>query len=114
MDGNRILWICDAAPGVAAWLPRRTDWRVECQPAAAALNALPHDCAAIILDFPMRGWTPSELLGEVKGAAPEVPVLIRDPDATLSDAARLARLGAWQFLTHDEDPTAPIEQAIRE
>ncbi len=114
MDGNRILWICDAPPQAAIDLPRRANWRVECPPPAVALDALPRDCAAIVLDFPIKGWSPSELLREVKRAAPEVPVLIRDPHATPSDAIRLARLGAWQFLSNDEDLAAPIQHAIEE
>jgi DNA-binding NtrC family response regulator len=115
MDGNRILWICAAPPQAAACeLRRRTGWRMDYRPPDLALDAMPGDCAAIVLDFPIDGWSPAELLHRVKGSAPDVPVLIRDPRATLSDAVRLARLGAWQFLSNDEDPTEPIEQAIQE
>jgi DNA-binding NtrC family response regulator len=70
----------------------------------------------VVLEFPILHWNPAELLEEVQRLAPGVPVLVRDPDATLSDAVRMARLGVYQFL--EPDAASPqiehdlIEQAI--
>jgi len=115
MDGHRILWISDSLNQAAArGLPPQIGWHVEYHPPYAALNACPADCAAIVMDFPIEGWTPHGLLHEVKRVAPGVPVLMRDPQATLADAVRLARLGLCQFLAGNADPTESIEQAIQE
>ena len=115
MDDRRILWICATPPRVpaGAWLQRgigRLEWRA----AGVPLDGESGDCAAIVLDFPIDGWTPSRLLEQVKRAAPHVPVLVRDPHVTVSDAVRLARQGAWQVLGAGEDPAAAIEEAIQE
>ena len=46
--------------------------------------------------------------------APGTPVLIRDPQAQLSDAVSLTRLGAYQFLASGPEAWAQIEQVIEE
>jgi DNA-binding NtrC family response regulator len=46
--------------------------------------------------------------------APGTPVLIHDPEASPSDAIRLARLGASQFLSSDGDAVALVDQAREE
>jgi len=114
MQGKRVLWIGDVPHPAAAELGQRAGWCVECRDPAAALDARPADAAAIVLDFPIEGWSPAELLHEIERAAPGVPVLVRDPRATASDAVRMARLGVWQFLMDGEDPAVPIGQAIEE
>jgi DNA-binding NtrC family response regulator len=114
MQGKRILWICDVPHPAAAELAQRPGWHVEYRCAGATLDARNRGVSAIVLDFPMQGWTPSQLLLEMKRAFSGIPVLIRDPHATPSDGIRLARLGVWQFLTDGEDPAAPIAQAIEE
>lgn len=48
------------------------------------------------------------------GVAPGTPVLIRDPQAQLSDAVSLTRLGAYQFLASGPEAWAQIEQVIEE
>ena len=70
------------------------------------------DPQAIVLEFPLAGWTVPALWEQVQHLAPGVPVLVRDPQATLQDAVRMARLGVYQFLTENEDPFGLIEQAI--
>jgi DNA-binding NtrC family response regulator len=115
MEGQRILWICDAPPlSAAEKLGQRSGWTVEYRLPGPALESRSGDPAAIVLNFPLTGWKPAELLDAVRRAIPGVPVLIRDPQATLSDAVRLARLGAWQVLTDSDDPTGLIEQAVEE
>jgi DNA-binding NtrC family response regulator len=45
---------------------------------------------------------------------PGTPVLIHDPNASPSEAIRLARLGACQFLSADSDAVALVDQAREE
>ena len=115
MDDRRILWICASPPRApsGAWLTRGIG-RLECRAAGVALEGGTGEFAAVVLDFPIEGWTPSRLLEQVKREAPQVPVLVRDPHATVSDAVRLARQGAWQVLGAGEDPAEAVEQAIEE
>ena len=68
---------------------------------------------AVVLEFPIAGETPERLLEAARRSAPSLPVLIRDPQATLADAVRLARLGADQFLPPDEPPWTAILEVIR-
>src|ERR1017187_1087791 len=86
------------------WLPPETAFEVLSQ----------KDFGAIVLSFPAIGWTPCELLEAVQRLAPSIPVLIRDPHASVFDAVRLARLGVYQFLASGDEATAQIEQAIEE
>ena len=72
------------------------------------------DCAAIVLDCPVAGWTTAELLEEVQRTSPDAPVLIRDINVSANEAVRLAHLGAYGFLSTDEDPLILLEQAIEE
>jgi DNA-binding NtrC family response regulator len=88
---------------------------IESLPPEMAFSALRQkDFSAIVLNFPAIGWTPCELLEAVQRLSPSIPVLIRDPSASVFDAVRLARLGAYQFLAAGEEATAQIEQAIKE
>src|SRR5437763_16443541 len=72
------------------------------------------DCAAIVLDFPLPGWTAAELLEEAQRTCPGTPVLICDPYISVGDAVRLAHLGAWSFLTAGQDPLVVLHQIIEE
>ncbi len=115
MEGQRILWICDAPPlSAAEKLGQRTGWTVEYRLPGPALESRSNDPAVIVLNFPLTGWNPDELLDAIRRAIPGVPVLIRDPQATLSDAVRLARLGALQVLSGSDDPIGLIEQSVEE
>ena len=88
---------------------------IEWLPPETAFGALHQkDFGAIVLSFPAIGWTPCELLEAVQRLAPSIPVLIRDPRASVFDAVRLARLGVYQFLASGDEATAQIEQAIEE
>ena len=68
----------------------------------------------MVLEFPAAGWTPDELLERAQRLAPGVPALILDPRATLADAARLGRLGAWLFLESGERAASLIAAAMEE
>ena len=88
---------------------------IEWLPPEAAFGVLRKtDFSAIVLSFPAIGWAPSELLEAVQRLAPSIPVLIRDPRASVFDAVRLARLGVYQFLASGVEAAAQIEQAIEE
>jgi len=111
MEAKRVMWIGEPAVWPSDW-PHR-NWNVDCLPPAAAFDRLRGGAYdAIVLDFPMPEWTPDALLEETIRLAPGVPALIRDPLATVSDAVRLARLGAYQFLTTAEQAVSLIEQAM--
>jgi DNA-binding NtrC family response regulator len=111
MEARRVMWIGEPAAWPSDW--PRPDWNVDFLSPAAAFDRLrgaAHD--ALVLDFPISGWTPDALLEETLRLAPAVPALIRDPLATVSDAVRLARLGAYQFLTSAEQAMPLIERAM--
>src|SRR4030095_12952238 len=90
-------------------------WNVQflCPEEALALVA-GTDCSAVVLDSPLPGWKPEDLLEEIQRSAPGTPVMMRDPEATPAQAVRLARLGVQQFLPSVEDPFNSIETVVEE
>jgi two-component system, NtrC family, nitrogen regulation response regulator NtrX len=58
----------------------------------------------MLMDLIMPGATGLEVLAEVREAAPQLPVIMMSGRATLSDAVRATKLGAFHFL---EKPLAP-------
>jgi len=111
METQRVLWI--NAGGAAALNEVTAAWQTAWRPPAAALNELQNRYFdAILLDFPIPQWTPSELLEQVKRLAPDAPVLIRHPEATIHDAVQLAHQGAQQVLSADEDPCVFLDLAL--
>lgn len=118
METTRVLWI-NALAGPAADGPDGPEppatWSTEFRTPDEGLEELRQcEYQAVVLEFPIPNWNPAELLEEVQRLAPGVPVLVRDPDATLSDAVRMARLGVYQFLEPGDAASAQIEQAIIE
>ena len=112
MELKRVLWI-NLGYSAADVLP--CSWKVLCRQPAEALNELKtNDFDAIMLEFPLPHWTPGELLEQVQKLAPETPVLIRDPEATLSDALRLGRQGAFHLLEIGEEAGTRMADAIEE
>jgi DNA-binding NtrC family response regulator len=112
MELKRVLWI-NAGYSAADVLP--SAWQILCQQPAEALDQLKiKDFDAIMLEFPLLHWTPGELLTQVQRLAPGTPVLIRDPEATLSDALRLGRQGAFHLLEIGEDASTRMAEAIEE
>jgi len=116
MEPNRILWIAADWPANPA--PQASPsgfWKIEYRQSHEGLSDLRQvEFDAIVLDFPIPGWSPAELLEQAQRLAPQTPVLIRDPQATLSDAVRLTRLGSRQLLAGGEDPFQPLEEVIQE
>ncbi len=58
----------------------------------------------MLMDLIMPGATGLEILPEMRRAAPQLPVIMMSGRATLSDAVRATKLGAFHFL---EKPLAP-------
>ena len=115
MQDKRLLWIASEPLKAAEWPFLSAAYKVESRSFHEPLQDLSRQgYAAIVLHFPTLGWRPVELLERVRNAAPGVPVLIHDPDASLSDAVRLARLGACQYLSADFEAVTLIEQACEE
>ncbi len=59
---------------------------------------------AVVMDLYMPDATGLEVLPELKKAAPDVPVLMMSGRASLSDAVKATKLGAFHFV---EKPLAP-------
>ena len=116
MEAQKLLWIATDPPQSGEeWstlsMTYESEWLAP-DPAFEILRQ--QDFGAVILRFPVAGWTSCELLEAVQRLAPSVPVLIRDPQASVFDAVRLARLGVYQFLANGDEASAQIEQAIEE
>ena len=110
MAAPRILWInagYSIATGVAA------GWENTCQIPSTALNTLKYrSFDAVILQFPMPHWSPAVLYGQVRRAAPDTPVVVRDPEASVADAVRLARQGVDGMLAGDQHDAEVILEVI--
>jgi two-component system nitrogen regulation response regulator NtrX len=59
---------------------------------------------AMLMDLVMPGGTGLEALPELRAAAPELPIVMMSGRASLSDAVRATKLGAFHFL---EKPLSP-------
>jgi DNA-binding NtrC family response regulator len=115
MASTQVLWI-SAEPALPAdWPHHPAVWNIEIQPADVAMEALTAvEYAAIVLDLPLPGWTAASLLEAIQRTAPGVPVLVRDPKASVGEAVQLAHLGIYQFLTAGELAFGLIAQAIED
>jgi DNA-binding NtrC family response regulator len=115
MASTQVLWI-SAEPALPAdWPHHPAVWNIEIQPADVAMEALTAvEYAAIVLDLPLPSWTAASLLEAIQRTAPGVPVLVRDPKASVGEAVQLAHLGIYQFLTAGELAFGLIAQAIED
>ena len=115
MGSTQVLWISAETALPADWPHHPAVWNIEIQSAEQAVETLAvADYAAIVLDLPLPGWTAATLLETVQRAAPGVPVLARDPNATVGDAVQLAQLGIYQFLPAGESAFLMIDRAIED
>jgi DNA-binding NtrC family response regulator len=113
MGSTQVLWISAQPELPADWPHHPAVWNIEIQPADGAIEALAvADYAAIVLDLPLPGWTAPTLLEAVQRAAPGVPVLARDPNASVGEAVQLAHLGILQFLPAGGNAFGLIDLAI--
>jgi DNA-binding NtrC family response regulator len=110
----RLLWIRSAIPGpdYLGVVDHLTGSSVQVvKNASEALDRLRGEIADIILvEFPLAGWGPAELLEAIQEINPRIPVLIRDPEGTVPDAVRLLKLGAYHFMSGPLDDGELIEQ----
>ena len=107
METKKVLWISalrgavveGPGPLASPLASPPACWTAEFRSPEDGIEALRHNTYdAVVLDFPIPEWSPAEVLEQVRRLAPGTLVFIRDPEATLSDAVRLAHLGAYQFL----------------
>jgi DNA-binding NtrC family response regulator len=68
---------------------------------------------AVLACFPLEEWTAEELLEEIQRIDARIPVIIVDARATLADAVRLTRLGAWHYFGGGESPAQVAAAAQR-
>ncbi|MEI9971440.1 MAG: sigma-54-dependent Fis family transcriptional regulator [Ignavibacteriota bacterium] len=79
-----------------------------------AVKALRRPVTGVVLACAAGDWRTAELLETARKTSPATPVLMYDPAASPADAVRMARLGACQFLTSDEDTVALLDQLWQE
>ena len=100
----RLLWFTSpVAAGLQQLRGRLPGISVEAvSDGLAGLNALANYSYDVVLaDFPLAGWTAEELLEALRRASSITPVVIRHRAGSMSDAVRLTKLGAFQFLNGD-------------
>jgi DNA-binding NtrC family response regulator len=115
MGSTQVLWVSAELELPAEWCHHPGVWNLEVQSAEDAVRALAvADYAAVVLNLPIPGWTASALLNAVQRAAPGIPVLARDPNASLAEVVRLAHLGICQFLPVGVGAFGLIDQAIED
>jgi len=113
MCSSRVLWISASNGLPAGWAGRSALWNAELRLPAGARSALAKGGhAAVVLDVAVSEGTVWDLYEDVRQAAPNIPVLIHDPHASLSDAVRLSRAGVHQFLTSPEEGVGLIDDAV--
>src|SRR5262245_51883250 len=78
-------------------------------PGRALERLLARDYDAVVLQLPLSAAGVADLLPQVRDRHPSLPLLARDPGASLSDAARLGRLGVWGFLGAGAEARREIE-----
>ena len=109
----RLLWIRSAIPGpdYLGVIDHLAGFILQVvKDASDALDRLRAEIADIILvEFPLAGCGPAELLEAIQEINPRIPVLIRDPEGTVPDAVRLLKLGAHHFMSGPLDDSELIE-----
>ena len=68
----------------------------------------------VVANLPLPDWSAPDLLEQIQRVRSEIPVIIRTPDSTLSEAARFIKLGAYSCIDTGESPvtlTLILEEA---
>ena len=100
MGARQVLWVSADYATAAAVPPPGPAWSVHWHTPKEALDALKiKDFQAIILDFPIPGPDPEQLLERLQRLGRHLPILIHGPTATVADAVRLAKAGVQDVLT---------------
>src|SRR5258706_9394346 len=58
---------------------------------------------AVVANFPLSDLTAESFLEQAQRIHSQLPVIIRQPQATLADAVRFTRLGAWDCFDGQRD-----------
>ena len=106
----RVLWIGSDRPAAQQALARVAGLETLAGLAEGLVFLAASRVDAVALSFPMPDGTPADAIEEVRRLNSRVPVLVWDPQATATDAVRLAHLGAWQVF----DAAASPEMAAGE
>src|SRR5436190_307819 len=115
MEPSQVLWIGNSHGLPDGWPRHPAAWDIDFRTPDEGLALLSRGgYAAVVLDMPGPAGTACAWLEQVQQTAPGLPVLIRDPQASLSDAVRLTRLGARQFLTSAEESFGMIDEAVED
>jgi DNA-binding NtrC family response regulator len=111
----RVLMIGFLADGLRGALAAMEVERVA---SAAEAFSLLASCRfdAVLACLPLADWGAEELLEEIQRVDAWIPVIFFDAHASVSAAVRLIRLGAWHYLSGEEDPAevAAIVEAAAE
>jgi DNA-binding NtrC family response regulator len=108
-----VLWINTNLPAGYDGMP--SDFRITYRDISEALGELTSNVFdAIVLELPTPGWTSQEMLAQVQRLAPDTPILIHDPELTVQEALRMARLGTYPLSGNEDDVPALVWQAINE
>jgi len=115
VESQKILWIgSSGSPGNPVPVVPES-WIVACHGPIDGMEALrTASFDAVVLDFPIVGWSPPELMERVRRAVPGTPVVVRDPNATFADAVRMAHLGACCVLEEGLDLARQLEQTLQQ
>jgi DNA-binding NtrC family response regulator len=100
----RLLWIASpGAGGLDALGEDLASISVEAvADGLAGIDALRQSSYDVVLaDFPLAGWGAEELVEELRRASPITPVVVRLGGGSVSEAARLTKLGAFHCLSRD-------------
>jgi DNA-binding NtrC family response regulator len=105
-----ILWVASGPPAAGGLFPTNEligcSSRVVRDPDEALEWVQRFGALAVVLSFPLEGWTPAGLVEEFHRVNPRIPVLVYDPEGTPEDAFRLGGLGAFAFLSGPLDRAA--------
>lgn len=112
------LLVVEDDPGTARFLAmalERAGHRVEVAPdafrASDALAAGSFD--ALLVDIGLQGLSGFDLVHEVKGRRPDVPIALMTADASMDVAVRALRSEVDDFLPKPIEPAALVEQVER-
>jgi DNA-binding NtrC family response regulator len=113
MEVYEIIWICDPGRVRESGTAPPPAWNVQFLDPAAALSILPSmECAVVVLELPVPGWTPGRLVEALQTLVPDVPIFVRDPTASPISAIGVAQSGTVNFLSCDDDAFQALEAVI--
>ena len=104
------MWISEDPFDNSKWPFISVAYRVLWGIREEAPELLREPCLAVVLALPAAHWITAEALENVQRFAPGTPVFIHDPAASPADAVRLARLGAQEFFSSDDEAIGLLDQ----